>query len=93
MKVPKNTKSLCPRCKKHTEFTISIYKKGKKRTLAEGQRRYERKKRGYGSQPKEVFHKNAKINKKTTPLLTCSVCGFKKYGRSQRIKKYEIITT
>lgn len=92
MKVPKKTMSLCPRCKKHTEFSISIYKKGKKRTLAEGQRRYERKKRGYGSQPKEVFRKNAKINKKTTPLLTCSVCGLKKYGQPQRIKKFEIIT-
>jgi len=73
------------------DFTISVYKKGKKRTLAQGQRRYDRKKKGYGGQPKEVFHKNAKVNKKTTPLLTCSVCGLKKYGRPQKVKKYEII--
>lgn len=92
MKVPKTIKSVCPRCKKHTEFKVSIYKAGKKRTMAEGQRRYLRKKKGYGSMPRPVFKKNAKINKKTLPMLKCTVCGFMKSGRPQRVKKFEIVT-
>jgi len=58
--------------------------------MAEGKRRFERKKKGYGSFPKEIFHKNAKINKRTTPLLECSKCGKKHYSKSYRIKKFEL---
>jgi len=58
--------------------------------LNQGRRRVERKKRGYGSFPKEIFHKNAKINKKTTPLLECTECGKKQYGKAYRVKKLEI---
>jgi large subunit ribosomal protein L44e len=91
MKIPKTIKSICPRCKKHQEFKVSIYKKGRDRKLAEGTRRYNRKKRGYGSQPKPIFRKNAKVNKKTVPMYKCTVCGYTKEGRPQRIKKFEII--
>ncbi|MHA1728851.1 MAG: 50S ribosomal protein L44e [Promethearchaeota archaeon] len=92
MKMPRIVKSICPRCKKHQDFKVSIYKKGKERTLAKGKRRYDRKKSGYGSQPKPIFHKNAKINKKTVPMLTCSVCGFTKEGRPHRVKTFELVT-
>jgi len=53
----------------------------------------ERKKKGYGSFPKEIFHKNAKINKKTTPLLECPECGKKQYAKSYRVKKFELQET
>ena len=58
--------------------------------LNHGRRRVERKKKGYGSFPKEIFHKNAKINKRATPLLECSECGKKHYGKSYRVKKVEL---
>ena len=58
--------------------------------LNHGRRRLERKKAGYGSFPKEIFHKNAKINKRTTPLLECSECGKKYYAKSYRVKRLEI---
>ena len=58
--------------------------------LNHGRRRLERKKAGYGSFPKEIFHKNAKINKKSTPLLECSECGKKQYARSYRVKRFEL---
>ena len=55
------------------------------------ERENERKKEGYGSFPKEIFHKNAKINKRSTPLLECSSCGKKQYARSYRVKKFELL--
>ena len=92
MKVPKTRNMYCPRCKKHEEFKVAIYKAGKANSeLSEGQRRYRRHKRGYGGQPKPVFHKNAKINKKTLPLFTCPKCGLKQYGNALRQKKFEIV--
>jgi large subunit ribosomal protein L44e len=70
--------------------TVSLYKKGKERMLNQGRRRVERKKKGYGSFPKEIFHKNAKVNKRLTPLLECSECGKKHYAKSYRVKRLEL---
>jgi ribosomal protein L44E len=72
---------------------VSTYKKGKERKMNQGRRRLERKKKGYGSFPKEIFHKNAKINKKTTPLLECPECGKKQYAKSYRVKRLELQET
>jgi len=55
VKYPKIRRTYCPRCKRHTEHSVSVYKKGKDRALAEGARRYARKKRGYGSQPNLLY--------------------------------------
>jgi len=71
-------------------MSVSLYKKGKENKMAQGKRRFEKKKKGYGSFPKEIFHKNAKINKRSTPLLECSECGKKQYAKSYRIKKFEL---
>jgi len=90
LKFPKTTNKYCPHCKAHKEHSVSLYKKGKERALNHGRRRVERKKKGYGSFPKEIFHKNAKINKKTTPILECSECGKKQYAKSYRVKKIEL---
>ena len=90
MKYPKTTRKYCPSCRTHQVHNVSLYKKGKDRALAHGKRRIERKKRGYGSFPKEIFHKNAKINKRTTPLLECTECGKKQYAKSYRVKRLEL---
>lgn len=92
MRVPKERRTYCPHCKHHTTHTVSIYKKAKERkNTAEGWRRYNRKKAGYGSQPKEVFRKKAKLNKKTLPILKCQECGKKRHGKAIRLKKYELV--
>ena len=92
MKIPKEIKSHCPKCNKHTTHKVSLYKKGKERKKStDGWRRYNRKKAGYGSQPKPIFRKNAKTNKKSMPILKCSKCGNKKHGRAYRVKKFEIV--
>jgi ribosomal protein L44E len=58
--------------------------------LNHGRRRLERHKKGYGSFPKEIFHKNAKVNKRTVPILECSECNKKQYAKSYRVKKLEL---
>jgi putative FmdB family regulatory protein len=40
----------CPKCKKHSPHSVSVYKKGKERSLAAGVRRHELEKHGYGGQ-------------------------------------------
>ena len=71
---------------------VSIYKKGKTRDkMAEGQRRYYRKKAGYGSQPKPIQHNQVKVNKKTLPIYKCNECGRSIHGTALRLKKFEIV--
>lgn len=84
-------KWFCSKCNKTTDHSVSLYKKGKERTLSEGRRRYNRKLRGYGSQPKPIFRKNAKVNKRSMPLITCKECGKKCYKQAQRLKKFELV--
>ena len=64
MKYPRTIRTYCNRCRQHTEFGVSIYKKGRDRNLAEGNRRYKRKQKGYGGQVKPRQRKTAKTTKK-----------------------------
>jgi len=90
MKYPRTINRYCPNCRSHTKHSVSLYKKGKERTLNHGRRRLEKKKRGYGSFPKEIFHKNAKVNKRSLPILECPKCNKKQYSKSYRVKKFEL---
>lgn len=91
MKFPKNKRIYCPKCRTHTNHKVSIYKKGKETQMAQGNRRFARKKRGYGSKPKPVQHNQAKLNKKTTPTYKCAVCNRVVIGTGLRLKKFEIL--
>ncbi|MHA1520260.1 MAG: 50S ribosomal protein L44e [Promethearchaeota archaeon] len=91
MKFPKNKRKYCKNCNTHTPHKVSIYKKGKETQSAQGNRRYARKKKGYGSQPKPIQHNQAKVNKKTTPTYKCSKCGRVTIGTALRLKKFELI--
>ena len=90
MKYPRTTRRYCPYCRSHHIHNVSLYKKGKDGMLKHGKRRLEKKKRGYGSFPKEIFHKNAKVNKRSTPVLECTECGKKHYAKSYRVKRFEL---
>jgi large subunit ribosomal protein L44e len=50
MKMDKEMRKFCPKCKTHTMQSVAIYKKGKDRTVAEGARRHAEDKHGYGGQ-------------------------------------------
>ena len=64
MKYPKKLKLYCPFCKKHTEHTVEIAKKRTRRKMAQGQRRFLRKLKGYTSFPKEKPTDREKPTKK-----------------------------
>jgi len=90
MKIPKIVTTYCPKCRKHTEHSVSLYKKGRDRSLAEGNRRYERKQEGYGGQRKPKQRRTAKTTKKQTLLLKCNVCGYTIQKMGVRLRKMEI---
>lgn len=49
--VPKEVKTYCPKCKQHQAHSVTLYKAGKRRPLAKGERHHAlRDKRGYGGQ-------------------------------------------
>lgn len=68
-----------------------MYHHGKRRTLAEGQRRYERKLKGYGSSRKPKQKRFAKLTKKITVKMTCRRCGYVLHRTLGRLKKVELV--
>jgi len=70
---------------------VVIYKAGKRRSLAEGERRYRRKQEGYGSQRKPEQKRFAKVTKKVVLKLRCVECGYILHRRGIRLKKAELV--
>lgn len=91
MKVPKTIRSFCPRCKRHTEQTVSLSKAGKRRAAKMGERRHEKKKKGYGGQKYPFQRNKAKTTKKQTLKLKCKVCGYAYHRDGVRLKKLEVV--
>jgi len=90
MKYPKDITTYCSRCRKHTEFAVSLYKKGRDRVLAEGNRRYKRKQEGYGGQRAPRQRRTAKTTKRQLIILRCKTCGYKTQRLGIRLRKLEI---
>lgn len=91
MKVPKEIRTYCPRCRKHTLHSVTIYKPGKRRALAQGERRYRRKQEGYGSKRKPEQKRFAKTTKKIVLKLKCRECGYILHRKGIRLKKIELV--
>jgi len=89
--MPKQTRKFCPKCNTHTLQKVSIYKAGKRRGSAAGERRHAQRKKGYGGQKFPKLAKPAKTTKKVTQILTCSVCKKKMMKSGIRIRKFELI--
>jgi len=90
MKYPRTITTNCPRCEKHTIFAVALYKKGRDRKLAEGNRRYARKQEGYGGQRRPRQRRTAKTTKKQSVILSCNTCGYKKLRLGIRLRKLEL---
>merc|ERR1719195_2400045 len=71
--IPKTKYTYCKVCKKHRNFKVTQYKKGKDSKQAQGARRYRSKQSGFGGQTKPIFRKKAKQTKKITLRLECPV--------------------
>lgn len=91
MKFPKTMNTYCPHCRKHTPHEVEIAKKKPRGAMTQGQRRFKRKLRGYGSFPRpQPDHEKA--TKKIDLRYKCTVCGKKHMrGRGWRAKKFEIV--
>ena len=90
MNVPKKINTYCPKCNTHTEHSVSLYKAGKRRTLAIGARRHEREKKGYGGQGWPLQKKFAKTSKKQALKLKCAKCGYTLQRGGKRSRKITI---
>jgi len=90
MNVPKEIITHCPKCKTHTSHAVSLYKEGKSRALAKGERQHERKRKGYGGQKYPRLRRKAKTTKKQTLKLRCKQCGYTLHKRGIRLKKMVI---
>jgi large subunit ribosomal protein L44e len=91
MNVPKEITTYCPKCKKHQAHTVSLYKAGKRRALAKGERHHAREKAGYGGQKYPLQREFAKTTKKQTLRLKCKVCGYMRHKDGIRLRKLAII--
>lgn len=93
MKIPKQIKTYCKKCKKHQPHKLSQYKSRGARTLAVGTRKNVRKhKKGYGGMAKHIATVK-KQNKKPVFTAECSVCKAKHYYViPKKMKKTEFKT-
>jgi large subunit ribosomal protein L44e len=87
MNVPKQIRTYCPKCKAHQPHTVSLYKAGKRRALAKGERHHKREKQGYGGQKYPLQREFAKTTKKQTLRLKCKKCGYMLQKDGIRIRK------
>jgi large subunit ribosomal protein L44e len=90
MNVPKEIRTYCPKCKNHQAHTVSLYKAGKRRASAAGERRHARAKKGYGGQKYPLQREFAKTTKKQTLRLKCKVCSFMIMKDGIRLTKVNI---
>ena len=90
MKTPKEVTTYCPKCKVQWAHTVSIYKAGKRRAMARGERAHERKKHGYGGQKYALQRKFAKTTKKQTLKLKCRTCGYTLQKKGMRLRKLTV---
>ncbi|MCX8197223.1 MAG: 50S ribosomal protein L44e [Candidatus Micrarchaeota archaeon] len=73
MKYPKEVRTYCPYCRKHTVHKGKLASKGKARTLAIGTRKHERKLRGHGGKRAgKVPVKKQGVRQKI--ILECQEC-------------------
>jgi len=91
MKVPKEVNTYCPKCKSHQAHAVSLYKAGKRRALAKGERSHRlREMKGYGGQKYARQRDFAKTTKKQTLKLKCKKCGYTQHQEGMRLKKLTV---
>ncbi len=86
MKIPREIRTYCKKCRTHTQQAVKRIHKGKRRTMSIGQRRFDRRKKGYTSKIGEKVDP-VKQSKKQVVLLECRECGKKKERKYPRSRK------
>ncbi len=91
MKLPKEIRTYCPFCRKHTLHVVSEVRKRKASELTWGQRQFRRVLSGYGGYPRPL-PKHEKTIKKRDLRYQCKECGRKHTrGKGFRVKRLEIV--
>lgn len=92
MKIPKEVKRYCPKCKAHKAFRLKVFKPGAPRQMSAGQRRHARKEKvGYGGKSKFIATVK-KQSKKPTFVAECTTCKKKiSFSLGKRMKPVEIV--
>ena len=73
MNYPKEVRTYCPYCRKHTKHKAKAVSKGRARSMAFGNRKHNRRLKGFGG--KRAGEKTVKKQgKKQKIKLTCTVC-------------------
>lgn len=92
MKYPKESRTYCPHCKKHTDHKVKLVSKGSARSMAIGTRKHERSLMGHGG--KRAGEKTVKKQgKRQKIVMECTVCK-KKHERvigTRTRKKLEMV--
>jgi large subunit ribosomal protein L44e len=92
MKYPKQMRTYCPFCKKHTVHKVEKVKKRPRSELSAGQRRFRRILKGYKGFPRPNPAGREKPVKKLDLRFVCTECG-KAHTRGEgfRVKKFELV--
>ena len=92
MNIPKTQRRFCPYCRTHTIHEVKRVKLSKvKRGSAQGQRRFKRKMKGFGSFPKSNPKGRAKPTRRLDLTYKCEKCKKQhNIGKGTRVKKIEI---
>lgn len=91
MKMPREIRTHCPFCKKHTTHTVEIVKKRKASELAWGQRRFRRLLHGYGSFPRPNPRNRGKQTTRVHLRLRCKECGKAHSREGWRARRFELV--
>ncbi len=87
MKYPKESRTYCPTCKKHTTHKVKLVSKGARRSMSIGDRKHNRSLMGHGG--KRAGEKSVKKQgKHQVVIMECLICK-KKHNRTigSRTKK------
>ena len=90
MKMPKERRTYCSHCKKHTIHEVLRVKKHKASELKAGQRQFRRVMRGYGGFPRPQPSGAGKPTKKVSLILKCKGCKKAHSTIGFRVKKLEM---
>ena len=90
MKRPRNIKTYCPHCKKHTSHEVERPKKKRAGELKWGQRRFRRVTAGYGGFPRPKPEGREKPTKRVNLRYRCTVCKKAIQPPSIRAKKFAL---
>jgi large subunit ribosomal protein L44e len=90
MKMPKEKRTYCPKCRTHTIHEVIKVKKRKASELKAGQRQFRRVLAGYGGFPR-ALPSGAKPTKKVSLVLQCKSCKKSRSVKGFRVKTLDLV--